>query len=80
MYKTRNFARADIGSEHDRVLVTFRARLEEARKLTQPLEHFSLTDNVLEEHDKKLSTDGRNITNLRIANYIDTLSEEEQEL
>ena len=80
MYETKNLARADIESEHDRVLVTFRARLEETRKLTQPLEYFSLTDYVLEEHDKKLSTDGRNITNLRIANYIDTLSEEEQEL
>ena len=35
---------------------------------------------VLEEHDGKVSIGGRNITNLRFANDIDALAEEEQEL
>ena len=38
-----------------------------------------MTD-ALEEHDEKVSIGGRNITNLRIADDIDALTEEEQEL
>ena len=34
----------------------------------------------LEEHDGKVSIGGRNITNLRFADGIDALAEEEQEL
>ena len=33
----------------------------------------------LEEHDGKVSIGGRNINNLRFADYIDALAEEEQE-
>ena len=36
--------------------------------------------DALEEHDGKVSIGGRNITNLRIADDIDALAEEEQEL
>ena len=36
--------------------------------------------DALEEHDGKVSIGGRNITNLRFANDIDALIEEEQEL
>ena len=36
--------------------------------------------DVLEEHDGKVTIDGRNITNLRLAEDKDTLAEEEQEL
>ena len=36
--------------------------------------------DCLEEHDRKASIGGRNITNLRFANYIDALAEEKQEL
>ena len=36
--------------------------------------------NALEEHDGKVSIGGRNITNLRCADDIDALAEEEQEL
>ena len=46
--------------------------------VTHPLQHFSRTD--LEEHDGKVSIGGRNITNLRFADDIDALAEEEQEL
>ena len=35
---------------------------------------------ALEEHDEKVSIGGRNITNLRFADDIDSLAEEEQEL
>ena len=35
---------------------------------------------ALEEHDGKVSIGGRNITNLRFADSIDALAEEEQEL
>ena len=38
-----------------------------------------MTD-ALEEHDGKLSIGGRNITNLRFADDIDALAEEEQEV
>ena len=50
--------------------------------VTHPLQHFSRTDHVwgLEEHDGKVSIGGRNITNLRFADDIDALAEEEQEL
>ena len=40
---------------------------------------FNVSD-ALEEHDGKVSIDGRNITNLRFADDIDALAEEEQEL
>ena len=36
--------------------------------------------DVLEEHDGKVSKSGRNITNLRLADDIDALAEEEQRL
>ena len=39
-----------------------------------------IMSNALEEHDGKVSIGGRNITNLRIADNIDALAEEEQEL
>ena len=50
--------------------------------VTQPLQHFSQTDmsDALEEHDGKVSIGGRKITNLRFADDIDALAEEEQEL
>ena len=35
--------------------------------------------DVLEEHDGKVSIGGKNITNLRFADYIDALAEAEQE-
>ena len=37
-----------------------------------------IMSDSLEEHDGKLSTGGRNITNLRFADDIDALAEEEQ--
>ena len=36
--------------------------------------------DTLEEHDRKVSIGGRNITNLRFADDIDALAEEEEEL
>ena len=36
--------------------------------------------DVLEEHDGRVTIGGRNITNLRFADDIDALAEEEQEL
>ena len=36
--------------------------------------------DALEEHDRKVSIGGRNITNLQFADDIDALAEEEQEL
>ena len=36
--------------------------------------------DALEEHDGKVSIGGRNITNLRFADDIDALAEEEQKL
>ena len=39
-----------------------------------------IMSDALEEHDEKVSIDGRNITNLRFADVIDALAEEEQEL
>ena len=39
-----------------------------------------IMSDALEEHDGKVSTGGRNITNLRFADDIDALAEEEQEL
>ena len=39
-----------------------------------------IMSDALEEHDEKVSIGGRNITNLRFADDIDTLAEEEQEL
>ena len=36
--------------------------------------------DALEEHDGTVSISGRNITNLRYADVIDALAEEEQEL
>ena len=36
--------------------------------------------DVMEEHDGKVSIGGRNITNLRVADDIDALAEEKQEL
>ena len=39
-----------------------------------------IISDALEEHDGKVSIDGRNNTNLRFAYDIDALAEEEQEL
>ena len=39
-----------------------------------------IMSDALEEHEEKVSTGGRNITNLRFADDIDALAEEEQEL
>ena len=39
-----------------------------------------IMSDALEEHDGKVSIGGRNITNLRFADDIDSLAEEEQEL
>ena len=39
-----------------------------------------IISDILEEHDGKVSIGGRNITNLRFADNIDALGEEEQEL
>ena len=39
-----------------------------------------IMSDALEEHDHKVSIGGRNITNLRFADDIDALAEEEQEL
>ena len=36
--------------------------------------------DALEEHDGKVSIGGRNITSLRLADDIDALAEEEEEL
>ena len=50
--------------------------------VTHPLQHFSRTNHsdALEEHDRKISIGGRNITDLRFADDIDALAQEEQEL
>ena len=39
-----------------------------------------IMSDALEEHDGKVSIGGRNITNLRFADDMDALAEEEQEL
>ena len=39
-----------------------------------------IMSDALEEHNEKVSVGGRNITNLRFADDIDALAEEEQEL
>ena len=36
IYRTRSFLAADIGSDHDLVMVTVRVRLEKAEKPNQP--------------------------------------------
>ena len=45
-------------------------------------QHFSrrIMSDALEEHDGKVSIGGRNITNLRFADDIDALAEEQREL
>ena len=50
--------------------------------VTHPLQHFSeqIMSDALEKHDGKVSIGGRNITNLRFADDIDALAEEEQEI
>ena len=50
--------------------------------VTHPFNIFleRIMTDALEEHDGKVSIGGRNITNLRFADDIDTLAEEEQEL
>ena len=48
--------------------------------VTHPLQHFSRTDLMPRKYVGKVSIGGRNITNLRFANDIDALAEEEQEL
>ena len=49
--------------------------------VTHPLQNIFLErimSDALEEHDGKVSIGGRNITNLRFADDIDALAEEEQ--
>ena len=50
--------------------------------VTHPLQHFSqrIMSDALEEHDGMASVGGKNISNLRFADDIDALAEEEQEL
>ena len=50
--------------------------------VTLPLQHFleRIMSDALEEHDGKVSIGGRYITNLRFADDIDAVAEEEQEL
>ena len=50
--------------------------------VTHPLHHFfeRIMSDALEEHDGKVSIGGKNITNLRFADDIDALAEEQQEL
>ena len=50
--------------------------------VTHPLQHFleRVMSDALEEHNGRVSISGRNITNLRFADDIDALAEEEQEL
>ena len=50
--------------------------------VTHPLQHFleRIMPDALEQHDGKVSIGGRNITNLRFADDIYGLVEEEQEL
>ena len=50
--------------------------------VTHPLQHFleRIMSDALEEHDGKVNIGGRIITNLRFADNIDALAEEEQEL
>ena len=47
-----------------------------------PPQHFleRIMSNALEEHDGRVSISGKNITNLRFADDIDALAEEQQEL
>ena len=42
MHGTRSFLGADIGSDHDLVMMTFRVRLKKARKPNQPRIRFYL--------------------------------------
>ena len=50
--------------------------------LTHPLQHISgkIMTATLEDHEGIVSTGGRTITNLRFADDIDGLAEEEEEL
>ena len=50
--------------------------------VTHPLQNFlqRIMCDALEEHDGKVSKDGRNITNLRFVDDINALAEEEWEL
>ena len=42
IHRTRSFPGADIGSDHDLVMMTFRVRLKKARKPNQPRLRFNL--------------------------------------
>ena len=44
IHKTRSFPGADIGSDHDLVMMTFRVRLRKARKPDQPRLRFNLEE------------------------------------
>ena len=48
--------------------------------LLSPTLFKSFLERIMEEHNGKVSIDGSNITNLRFADDIDALAEEEQEL
>ena len=55
---------------------------ERMSSVNYPFQHFPQTvmADALEESDGRFSTGGRNVTNLRLANDIAALAEEEQEL
>ena len=42
IHTTRSFPEADIGSDHDLVIMTFQVRLKKARKPNQPRLRFDL--------------------------------------
>ncbi|MEW8548272.1 MAG: hypothetical protein AB2693_32610, partial [Candidatus Thiodiazotropha sp.] len=42
IHRTRSYPGADIGSDHDLVMMTFRVRLKKARKTTKPRLRFDL--------------------------------------
>ena len=49
IHRTRSFPAADIGNDHDLVMVTFRVRLKKAKKQNQPRQRFDL--EVLRDPD-----------------------------
>ena len=44
IHRTRSFPGADIGSDHDQVMMTFRVHLKKARKPNQPRRRFDLEE------------------------------------
>ena len=68
--------------QHGRIVQNNSRNKARMSSLTHPLQHFPerITSDALEEHDRKVSIGGRNITNLRFADDIDALAVQEQEL